>query len=46
MDNSSIVDSKEKIFSYLNNSNYCSNKNNNMNKSLNNKSMSNLKKKK
>ena len=42
MDNSSIVYSKEKIFSYLNNS-Y---KNNSMNKSLNNKSISNLKKKK
>ena len=41
MDNSSILHSKDKIFSYLNNSNYYSNnKNNSMNKSLNNKSIS------
>ena len=48
MDNSSIAYSKDKIYSYLNNSNYNSNKNNNnnLNKSLNNKSYSiNVKKK-
>jgi hypothetical protein len=48
VDNSSIAYSKDKIYSYLNNSNYNSNKNNNnnLNKSLNNKSYSiNVKKK-
>jgi len=41
MDNSSILHSKDKIFSYLNNSNYYSNnKNNSINRSLNNKSIS------
>ena len=42
MDNSSIIYSKDKIYSYMNNSNYYSNnnKNSSLNKSLNNKSIS------